>query len=1069
MNSKPCRLISFKLWNDNFDKQPFDVTEPLAQVHVNAQMRASAVLLSFGFASVAWMFRVEAAPASRASVNFNRDIRPILSDNCYACHGPDQKKRKAKLRLDTKDGLYEKRQEHSIILPGQRPQSELYRRITTADVDDQMPPSDSGKKLSQTQIDLIGRWIDEGTPWQGHWAFIKPERPELPEIKNKAWLRNDIDFFIASKFEAAGLGPSTEASRETLIRRVSFDLRGLPPTLAELDAFLQDQSPHAYERMVDRFLASPQYGERMALHWLDLARFADTHGYHLDSGRDMSKWREWVIEAFNQNQPFDQFVLEQLAGDLLPSATTSQKLASGFNRNSMINFEGGAIPEEYLTQYIIDRVSTTATVFLGLTMACAQCHDHKFDPITQKEFYQFYAYFNAVPENGLDGRNGNAAPLLSLPNAEQRAKLDTLQLALERAQNQLKESLPEIDRAQASWEQNSAQIQWSALDLTEHKSREGAALTLLEDKSILASGANPERDAFEFVARLDRTNITAIRLEALRDPSLPGNGPGRGANSNFVLSEFQVEAVSLVEPVRKEKITFSHAVADFSQSGFEIAKAIDGDVSTGWAIDAPARHRDGVAWFACAKPAGFAGGTELRFQLRFETKHAQHAIGRLRLSLTADPAATKPGSLLPGNITDIIKIAREERTPKQKETLEKYYRETVSDEFKQRNRELAQLRKTLADLQKTIPNSMIMEQMASPRDTFVLVRGQYDNRGEKVSPGVPSSLSPLPKDAPPNRLGLAQWLIDPSHPLMSRVSVNRFWAMVMGTGLVKTANDFGSQAEWPSHPELLDWLATEFIRTGWDVKQMMKLLVTSSTYRQSAVVTPALTEKDPYNRLYARGPRFRLSAEAIRDNALAISGLLVGTIGGPSVSPYQPPGLWEELSSRKDSGNWSAQRFVQSHGDDLYRRGMYTFWKRTSPPPSLQAFDAPDRETCVVQRDRTTTPLQALVLMNDPTYVEAARFLAERMMKEAGAHSKDRITFAFRLALSRKPADAEIRILAELFEKQLRRFRANSDEALKLLSVGEAKRDEKLDLAELAAWTSVASMILNLDETVTKG
>lgn len=1013
-----------------------------------------------------------ASGGSMAPVNFNRDIRLILSENCFACHGPDQKKRKAKLRLDQQDGLYAKREEHSIVVPANRAASELFRRITTSDADDHMPPAEFGKQLTPEQVNLIGRWIDEGAPWQGHWAFIKPERPPLPGVKDKSWPRNEIDYFVQAKLENAGLKPSPPAGRETLVRRVSFDLTGLPPTLEEVDAYLADPEPGAYEKLVDRLLASPRYGERMALHWLDLARYADTHGYHLDSGRDMWKWREWVINAFNRNEPFDQFTVEQIAGDLLPNATVSQKLATGFNRNSMINFEGGAIPEEYLTQYIIDRVSTTSTVFMGLTMACAQCHDHKYDPITQKEFYQFYAYFNAVPENGLDGRNGNATPLIYLPSAEQQTKWDGLQAAVKKAEDRLKEALPEIDAAQKQWESETKarlQIDWRVLEVAESKSRGGATLTKLDDHSILASGANPAEDVYEFVARTGQTNITAIRLEALKDASLPGGGPGRADNSNFVLSEIELEAVSASDPALKEAVKFSGASADFSQEGFDVAKAIDGDPKSGWAVDVPKRHQNGVAKFAAAKSFGWEGGVELRFRLRFETQYAQHAIGRVRLALSSDPRAAQPGLLPPANINDVLALATEQRSAAQTETLRKYYRENISPEFKAINGELAKVRQAFAAFQKTIPTSMVMEQMANPRDTFMLIRGQYNQHGDKVSPGVPASLPPPPKGAPPNRLGLAQWLTDPSHPLMARVTVNRFWAAVMGNGIVKTANNFGSQAEWPTHPELLDWLATEFIASGWDVKYMMKLLVMSSTYRQSSKVTPELAERDPDNRLYARGLRFRLPAEAIRDNALAVSGLLAGKIGGPSVLPYQPPGLWEELSLRKDSKNWSAQFYVQSHGEDLYRRTMYTFWKRTSPPPSLQAFDAPDRETCTVQRDRTSTPLQALVLLNDPTYVEAARFLAQRLMAEAKAGPAERIAFAFRLTLARRPSEAETKILVDLYERQLKRFAAHPEEAQKLLGVGEAKAQGNLDATELAAWTTVASMILNLDETITKG
>lgn len=818
------------------------------------------------------------------SIRFNRDIRPILSDNCFACHGPDEKKRKARLRLDQREGLFGKGEHRLVVAPGDRSGSELFQRIRSTDDDERMPPAESGKRLSAAEVELLGRWIDEGAKWEGHWAFIKPGRPEIPVVKRADWARNEVDYFIVSKLEQLGLEPSPEAGREQLIRRASFDLTGLPPSVEEVDAFLNDHQPHAYERVVDRLLASPRYGERMALHWLDLARYADTHGYHLDSGRDMWKWREWVIESFNSNRPFDQFTVEQIAGDLLPGATLEQKLATGFNRNSMINFEGGAIPEEYLTQYIIDRVSTTSTVFLGLTMGCAQCHDHKFDPVSQKEFYQFYAYFNAVPENGLDGRNGNAAPLIYLPTAKQARELERLQAEVRIAEKELEEELPKIDGAQGAW-------------------------------------------------------------------------------------ELEVDPASFGDP----------------QEVLEIV-------------------------------------------------------------------LTEPGG----------------RTEAQKRSLQKYYREKVSAAYAARAGEAARRRKALADFQKTVPSSMVMEQMAQPRPTHVLVRGQYNNRGEKVEPGVLSVLHPLGKEAPPNRLGLAQWLVDPENPLTARVTVNRFWGMIMGGGLVKTANDFGLQSPWPSHPELLDWLTTEFVGTGWDVKRFMRLLVTSSAYRQSAAVTGVSAQVDPENRWYGRGPRFRLPAEMIRDNALAVSGLLAARIGGPSVFPYQPAGLWEELSMRQDSGNWSAQRYVQSRGEDLYRRTIYTFWKRTSPPPSLQAFDAPDRETCTVQRDRTTTPLQALILMNDPTYVEAARFLAERLMREAGPESGRRIEHAFRLVLGRAPKPVESRIVASLYEKQFKRFAGRPEEARKLLSVGGGKRDGSLDEVEHAAWTSVASMILNLDEAITK-
>jgi hypothetical protein len=801
----------------------------------------------------------DVTPAARPAIDFNRQIRPILSDNCFKCHGPDDKQRKAELRLDVREGALG---DGGVIVPGQAAQSELIRRVTADDAAVRMPPAKTGKRLTPQQIQLLRQWIDQGAEWSRHWSFLPPRRPALPKVADTAWPRNALDYFILAWLEAQGLKPSPEADKVTLIRRLTLDLTGLPPTPAEVDAFLADTRPNAYEKLVDRLLASPRYGERLALEWLDAARYADTHGYHIDSGRDMYRWREWVIDAFNRNLPFDQFTVEQLAGDLLPGATVGQRIASGFNRNHMINFEGGAIPEEYHTAYIVDRVNTTATVWLGLTIACAQCHDHKYDPITQKEYYQLYAFFNNVPEKGLDGSQGNAAPLLKAPSPQQQQALGRLAAEIRQVEEYL-------------------------------------------------------------------------------------NGPLAGS--------------------------------------------------------------------------------------------------------------------------DAVQIRRGNRS-----------RTQVSPEVRQLTDQLAKLRQTYADLDKKIPTTMVMQEMPTPRDTFLLTRGQYNLRGEKVTAGVPASLSPLPTGAPANRLGLARWLVDPAHPLTARVTVNRYWQMYFGTGLVKTSEDFGSQGEWPSHPELLDWLAVELmspskaplgtgVQRAWDVKAFQKLIVTSATYRQSSAVTPELLARDPENRLLARAPRLRLPAEFIRDQALAVSGLLNGEIGGASVSPYQPPGLWEELASRQDGFKWTAQVYVQSHGKDLYRRTMYTFWKRTSPPPTLMTFDAPDRETCTVRRARTNTPLQALVLLNDPTYVEASRKLAERLLTEAGSTVEERITFAFRLTTARRPNAAEVAVLRKLFEEQVAVYRKDRRAALKLLGVGESKRNDKLDVAELAAWTTIASVILNLDETVTKG
>ncbi len=805
--------------------------------------RRSVVLLAVAALAAAGFAAAQNPPGAAATgptIDFDRQIRPILSENCFTCHGPDEAQRKAKLRLDMPEGaLANLRGGGHAVVPGKPGESELLARVASADDGERMPPAKTQKRLTAAQIDLLRRWIEQGAPYAQHWAFVPPRRPPLSPTKASGWARNAVDHFVLARLERDGLRPAAEADRPTLIRRVTLDLIGLPPTPAEVDAFLADKSADAYEKVVDRLLASPHYGERMAVDWLDAARFADTHGYHIDAGRDMTVWRDWVIGAFNTNLPFDQFTVEQLAGDLLPGATVTQKIASGFNRNHMINFEGGAIPEEYLNAYIVDRVNTTATVWLGLTTACAQCHDHKYDPITQREFYQLYAFFHNVPESGLDGARGNAAPVVRLPSKAQQAVLEKL-----------------------------------------------------------------------------NAQIRAAEAKASADKS---------------------------------------------------------------------------------------------------------------------PAVQQ---------------------------------------------ELTKLRKRRAEIEVQAPSAMVMQELPAPRDTFVLIRGAYNKKGAKVTAGVPAFLPTLPKDAPPNRLGLARWLVAPQQPLTARVIVNRYWQMFFGTGLVKTVEDFGSQGEQPSHPDLLDWLACEFmdptpgpVGSGgthrWDVKHLVRLLVTSAAYRQSSVVSNELHGRDPENRVLARGPRLRLQAEFIRDQALAISGLLNPEVGGASVRPYQPAGLWQELASRGDSKNWSAQFFVQSHGKDLYRRTMYTFWKRTSPPPQLVTFDAPDREVCTVRRSRTNTPLQALVLMNDPTYVEASRKLAERMMRHA-TQPEERLAFAFRLATARPPRGPERAVLKRALDQQLARFRADEDAARKLLAVGESPRDEALPPTELAAYSVVASVILNLDETVTK-
>ncbi|MEW6304644.1 MAG: PSD1 and planctomycete cytochrome C domain-containing protein [Verrucomicrobiota bacterium] len=996
------------------------------------------------------------APArGGGKVDFQRDIRPVLSDVCFHCHGPDNEKRKAKLRLDTREGALADRGGYAAVVPGKPAQSELVARITSTDPEEKMPPPESGRQLTPRQIELLKQWVAQGAEYQTHWAFVPPQRPELPAVKLKRWPRNGIDHFVLARLEHERLKPSIEADKATLIRRVTLDLTGLPPTPEEVERVLADKAPNAYERLVDDLLRSPRYGERMAADWLDAARYADTNGYQVDDERAMWPWRNWVIHAFNDNLPFDRFTIEQLAGDLLPEPTLEQKIATGFNRNHRINGESGVIPEEYRVEYVADRVDTTSTVWLGLTMGCARCHDHKYDPITQKEFYQFFAFFNNVPENGLDGRKGNATPLLRVPmptHEQQLADFDRrIAVAEARVQELARQTVADIDLPAAT---NSAA--WTVLEPIEMTSLGGVLFERQPDHSILSTGKQPRTDTYTITAQTTLQGITGVRLELLADERLPKGGPGRHANGNPILSELLLTAAPIDDAANVATVTLRGPTADFSQEKWNVANAIDGTPSTGWAIH-PEIGKSHAAVFQTETPIAHRGGTVLRFKL--DQNYGQGALlGRFRLAVTTSSNPTA----LPPEIADLLALKPGQRTPQQVEKLVAHFG-NPSPEYRKANAELEKLRKAKRDFAERLPTTMVMEELASPRDTFMLIRGAYDKPGAKVGVGVPASLNPLPDGAPTNRLGLAQWLVSPMNPLTARVIVNRYWQAYFGAGIVRSSENFGSQAELPSHPELLDWLATEFIRTGWNVKAMQRLIVTSATYRQSSKVPAKLVELDAENRLLARGPRLRLPAEMIRDQALAVSGLLSEKIGGPSVRPYQPAGLWEEVAA-----NPKARAYVQDTGEGLYRRSLYTFWRRTVPPPTMATFDAPAREVCSVQRLRTSTPLQALALMNDVTYVEAARALAQRMMTQGGATASERITFAFRLATARPPEARELKVLLGGFEQHLVDYRNDTEAAAKLIQMGASKPDTKLNASELAAYTAVASLILNLDEVITK-
>jgi hypothetical protein len=1063
-------------------------------------------------------------PAPKPRVDFDRDVRPILSENCFTCHGPDSGKRQAGLRLDTPEGPYARLSDgNRAVVPGDPDNSMLAVRVSATVDLVKMPPPASDKKLTPAQIATLMQWIKEGARYAPHWSFIPPKRPTPPgppfaregdshappfarEGDSHApplakggiqggwlWCRNPIDRFVLARLEQEGLRPSPEADRRTLLRRVALDLTGLPPTPVEVDAFLADKRPDAYERVVDRLLASPRYGERMALHWLDLARYADTHGYHIDSQRDMWPWRDWVIRAFNNNLPYDKFIIWQLAGDLLPNATTEQKIATGFNRNHPINFEGGAIPEEYAAAYIADRIDTTSTAFMGLTMRCAQCHDHKYDPITQKEYYRFYAFFNNVPEQGLDGQKGNAAPFMKAMTPEQQAQLEAYGRKVAEMDQAMKARAAEAAPTEAAWEKSA----FAALDKEPPVSGGLAAYCPLDETSGDKAGDAAGKQAGKVVGKASWAKGKAGGALTFDGSTYVDLGSG----GNFERTD-KFSYGAWVYPTSNEALTVVSRMDDADNfRGWDMFM-IEGKVyvhlihrweqnairvNTKNPVPLNQWHHVFVTYDGSSKAKGvkvYVDGKPAELDVTHDSLSDSIRAAKPLLIGRRNPAAPFKGMLdevrvysrelspaevaqLAGfdAIRQILATPAEKRTKEQQDALARYYLENRDEPYQKLLAEADGWRRKQADLDAAIPTVMVMQEMDKPRDTFLLARGQYDQPGEKVTPGTPACLPPMPKDAPVNRLGLALWLVDPSHPLTARVAVNHFWQMFFGTGLVRTAENFGTQGERPSHPELLDWLATEFVRTGWDVKRMQKLIVTSATYRQSSRVTPDLLAKDPENRLLARGPRFRLPAEFIRDQALNLSGLLVEKVGGPSVKPYQPAGLWEEISFK---GGFTAQFYEQDHGDALYRRSMYTFWKRTCPPPALQTFDAPSREFCVVNRGATNTPLQALVLMNDPTYVEASRKFAERLMTEGGSTPRDRLRYAYRLALCRLPRAAERDVLLDIYDKQLARFQKDPDAAKKLLSVGESKRSEKLDAAELAAWTTVAGVITNLDETITK-
>lgn len=1001
---------------------------------------------------------------------FAARIRPILAARCYQCHGPDLQQNG--LRLDSLASILKGSANGSVVIPGDGDKSPLVQHLLGL----QRPRMPYGAPpLAADDVELIRKWVAEGakgpdstaplasTKPVKHWAYVKPVRPDLPQVKDGAWCRNPIDNIVLAKLEAEGLKPSPEASKEVLIRRVSLALVGLPPTTQEVDAFVADQSADAYEKVVDRLLASPHFGERWAAPWLDLARYGDTNGYEKDLRRTMWKYRDWVINALNQDMSFREFTIEQIAGDMLPNATTDQLIASGFNRNAMTNMEGGVDPEEYYWYTQVDRVNATATVWLGSTLGCAECHNHKFDPFTQKDYYRFLSFYAGEQYEDTNWAAGPYArePMIELPTPDQAMKSKDLRAQIAKLQTVLDTPTPDLATAQAQWEQEikAAEAKWTVLQPSHYVSTGGATLKLLPDGSILAGGKNPSADSYELSATTNLTGITGIRLEVMSDPSLPAGGPGRDAEGNFFLSDFEVQAAPSDKPTGSQKIVFKDASADESQGasyGFENLTN-DKPKPKGWSIDASddksVTTRRGV--LIPDKPFGFAGGTLLSIHLKHEMAFAKVGIGRFRISVTtmADPHLVVT---VPARLRKTLDLPPSQRAEKDSADLAAAYR-LIAPLLQPVRDQKAKLEKQDEDL--GIATSLVMgEKNSFERPcTHVHIRGAFLSVGEKVCAGTPFILNSLPDDQMPNRLGLANWLVSDDNPLTARVTVNRYWEQLFGRGIVETSEDFGTQGSPPSNQMLLDWLATDFMQNGWSMKKILREMVTSSTFRQSSDVTPELEEKDPYNFLLARGPRFRMPAEMVRDSALAASGLLSSKIGGPSVFPYQPEGIWDIP--------YNNDKWVLSAGEDQYRRSLYTFIRRSSAYPSWTTFDAPTREFCTVRRVRTNTPLQALTTLNDPVYFSSAQALARMILQDGGADPTARATFAFRRSLTRRPTAPELDRILKYYNSEIEYYQKDS-KAASLVAKGYT--GPAANLPEAAAWTMVSNVLLNLDGALTE-
>jgi hypothetical protein len=1154
--------------------------------------------------------RAEAAEVAKAlpapvprKVDFAKDVQPILAANCFRCHG--EKKQESGLRLHIKTAAMQGGDNGAVIRPRDL-NSPLLKRVGGVGDDERMPPPDEGDKLSDENLAILRTWIEQGADWPDseagatgakHWAYQRPVRPRLPEVKRGDWSRTAIDRFILARLEKESLSPSGEVDRARLLRRVSLDLVGLPPTTEVVAAFAADASPDAFERAVDRLLAAPAFGEKWAAMWLDLARYADTQGYEKDNRRTIWRYRDWVIDAFNHNMPFDEFTIEQLAGDLLPHATSDQILATAFHRNTMTNTEGGTDNEEFRTAAVIDRVNTTWSIWMATTFGCTQCHSHKYDPFTHREYYQFFAFFNQTQ----DADNDDESPTTPMATPLQLAQRAQLQQQLADVQRQLAAPNPQLEAEAAQWaEALRGPVEWKPTAIRSTHADSGATLTVQGDNSILASGARPDTDVYRIVANCNAAApITAIRLEALPDASLAAGGSGRADDGNFVLSRFKLshtlgdakqqaaartgrfvrielpgdgrllslaeveifvggknaareglasqsstdfdgpaqlaidgntngdyEAAKSTTHTRGEKnpwwevdlksdraveriavwnrtdnnlqarlagcrvllldrerrmvwettlaaapspstavevgggaaIALAGATADFSQNGFEIAYALSGNIKKqGWAVQPQVKSAH-AAVFALATPE--PAGAPLEFTLEQRYERPNFTLGRFRISVTSDPRAVEKSNL-PVAVHEGLSVAAADRTPAQQRTIVDHYRQQAAA-TKLLVAQADQLNKQIAAIDP--PRIPIMRELpkAKARQTHIFIRGSFLNPGDPVEPGMPAALHKFAPSGPRDRLAAARWIVSPENPLTGRVLANRLWERLFGTGIVETTEDFGAQGARPSHPELLDWLAVEAVDRQWNLKSLLRAMVTSAVYRQSAQISPELLKKDAFNRLLARGPRVRLSAEQVRDQALAVAGLLSRKIGGPSVMPPQPDGVWQVV--------YSGDQWITPSSEDRYRRGLYTFWRRTAPYPSMAAFDAPSREYCVLRRTKSNTPLQALVTLNDPVYIEAAQALARKVIRDGGGDAASRAAFAIRACLARQGTAQEVARIAAAFEAERAHYAADAKAALAAAGISEKDAAAAgVNVAEAAAWAVVASGLMNVDEFVTRG